>query len=187
MFPMVADVAEFNAARAILDREIEWAGQQGRTLPSAIRVGVMLEVPALVWRLPALLPLVDFVSVGSNDLMQFLYAVDRGSPRVSGRYDTLSPAFLSILRRVVRLCDDEGVELSICGEMAGKPLEALALLGLGFRRLSMRANAISRIKEVVLDTDIGNLKHAMESWLGRDERTLRPSLQEFAGLNHIEV
>lgn len=187
MFPMVADVAEFNAAREILDLEIEWARKQGRELPASMRVGVMLEVPALVWRLPALLPLVDFISVGSNDLMQFLYAVDRGSPRVSNRYDTLSPAFLSILRRVVRLCDDENVELSICGEMAGRPLEALALLGLGFRRLSMRANAISRIKEIVLETDIGMLRQSMENWLGRDERTLRPLLQEYAGLNGVEV
>lgn len=187
MFPMVADVAEFNAAREILDIEIAWAKARGRVPPASIRVGVMLEVPALVWRLPALLPLVDFVSVGSNDLMQFLYAVDRGSSRVASRYDTLSPAFLSILRRVVRLCDDAGVELSICGEMAGRPLEALALLGIGFRRLSMRANAISRIKELVLETDIRELRQAMESWLGRDERTLRPLIQEFAGRNGIEI
>lgn len=187
MFPMVADVAEFNAARAVLDQEIAWGAAQGRMPPSVIRVGVMLEVPALVWRLPALLPEVDFVSVGSNDLMQFLYAVDRGSARVADRYDTLSPAFLSILRRIVRLCDEHGTELSICGEMAGRPLEALALLGLGFRNLSMRANVIGRIKEVVLQTDLGVLGAEMESWLGRDERTLRPRIQEFAGLHGIEI
>ncbi|WP_416898149.1 MAG: phosphoenolpyruvate--protein phosphotransferase [Minwuia sp.] len=187
MFPMVADVAEFMSAREVLDREIAWACQRGRTLPSEIRVGVMLEVPALVWRLPALLPLVDFVSVGSNDLMQFLYAVDRGSPRVSDRYDTLSPAFLSVLRRIVRQCEDTGTPFSICGEMAGRPLEALALLGLGFRQLSMRSNVIARIKEIVLSTDIAQLRVEMERWLARDERTLRPLLQEFAGRHHIEI
>jgi len=187
MFPMVADVAEFKAAREVLEREIEWAGARGRTPPESVRVGVMLEVPALVWRLPALLQMVDFVSVGSNDLMQFLYAVDRGSSRVSDRYDTLSPAFLSILRRIVRQCDDHNVSLSICGEMAGRPLEALALLGLGFRRLSMRANAIGQIKEVVLQTNVTKLRGEMETWLGRDERTLRQRLQTFAGSNGIDI
>ncbi|WP_417513043.1 phosphoenolpyruvate--protein phosphotransferase [Minwuia sp.] len=187
MFPMVADVAEFKAAREVLNKEIDWARKQGREPPSRIRLGVMVEVPALVWRLPALLPMVDFISIGSNDLMQFLYAVDRGSARVSNRYDSLSPAFLSILRRISRLCEQSGTPFSICGEMAGRPLETLALLGLGFTQLSMRSNAIGQIKELILSTDIRQLRHEMESWLGRDERTLRPLLQEFASRNHIET
>jgi len=187
MFPMVADVAEFSGARAVLDKEINQARDRGRELPSDIKVGVMLEVPALAWRLPALLPLVDFISVGSNDLMQFLYAVDRGSTRVSDRYDTLSPAFLSILRRVVRQCDGAEVPLSICGEMAGRPLEALALLGLGFRKLSMRANAVSRVKSVVLSADIPLLQAEMESWLDQDIASIRPLIQTFAGEHHIDI
>ena len=187
MFPMVADIAEFKAAREVLQRELDWARRRGHPLPVHIRVGVMLEVPALVWRLPALLPLVDFISVGSNDLMQFMYAVDRGSARVADRYDPLSSAFLSVLRRIARQCEQAEVPFSICGEMAGRPVEALALLALGFRQLSMRANAIGPIKELVLATDIAALRKEMNGWLGRDGRTLRPMLQDYAARHQIEV
>lgn len=187
MFPMVADVAEFQAARKLLDREVEWARARGRVLPRRLRVGVMLEVPAMIWRLPALLPLVDFVSVGSNDLMQFMYAVDRGSARVAQRYDPLSPAFLSALRRIARQCEAAGVEFSICGEMASRPLEAMVLLGLGFRRLSMRPKAIGAIKEMLLSLEVGRVRQEIDTLLDGNEKTLRPAFEEFACRHGVRI
>jgi len=129
MFPMVAEVAELDKARALLDMEVERLKARGEAAPARLRVGTMLEVPALYWQLPALLKRVDFISVGSNDLTQFLFAIDRGNPRISERYDVLSPAMLNFLRRLAKETAKGGVQLSVCGEMAGRPLEAMALLG----------------------------------------------------------
>lgn len=187
MFPMIADVSEYEAARALLMREVDWARDRGRAGPASLKIGVMLEVPALVWRLPALLPLVDFVSVGSNDLMQFMYAADRGNPRVAGRYDTLSPGFLSSLRRISELCQASGVDFSICGEMASRPLEAMVLVALGFRKLSMRPNAIGAVKEMILSLNAGALREEMTRLDQRTESSLRPLFETHARNNGIKV
>ena len=180
MFPMVAEVAEFRAARALLDIEVARLARLGRQLPLSIRVGTMLEVPALAWQLDDLLPEVDFVSVGSNDLMQFFFAADRGSPRVAERYDLLSPAVLSFLRHVVVRCDSAQVPVSLCGEMAGRPLEAMALLGIGFRTISMPSAAIGQVKEMVRLLDVGALSGRLEQLLVSGRRTLREDLSAFA-------
>ena len=119
--------------------ELERARRQGQELPAPLRVGAMLEVPSLFWQLPALLPRIDFLSIGSNDLMQFLFACDRGNPELIDRYDVLSPPVLCFLRELVERCRRAGVSLSICGEMASRPLEAMVLLGLGVRKLSVTA------------------------------------------------
>ena len=187
MFPMVAEVAEFKAARAILDDEVARAARLGHELPLAIKVGTMLEVPALVWQLPALLPEVDFLSVGSNDLMQFFFAVDRNSPRVADRYDRLSPAVLSFLHSVVLQADQFGVPVSLCGEMAGQPLEAMALIGIGFRTISMRPAAMGPVKEMVCSLDVAALSAYMESLYGRQDHTLRDRLNEFAQDHQIVI
>ncbi len=105
MFPMVAEIAEFDAARDLLAIEIAREAKRGRALPDPVRVGVMLEVPSLYWQLPQLAKRVDFVSVGSNDLMQFMFAADRGNPDVSDRYDPLSPGMLGFLRAIARDCE----------------------------------------------------------------------------------
>jgi len=187
MFPMIADVAEFEAANALLLREVEWAKARGRDGPTSLKVGVMLEVPALVWRLPALLPRVDFVSIGSNDLMQFMYAADRGNARVATRYDTLSPGFLSLLRRISEQCQSHHVEFSICGEMASQPLEAMVLVALGFRKLSMRPNAIGAVKEMILSLDAGALRQEMARLGERNESSLRPVFTEFAARHGVRT
>src|SRR5262249_18883904 len=149
MLPMVAEHAEFAAAREVFEIESRRAVERGITPPAQIEFGIMLEVPALLWQLPALLPKVDFVSVGSNDLMQFLFACDRGNPRLSGRYDPLAPAFLALLRELVLTCGRHGVPLGLCGEMAASPVDAMALIGLGFRQLSMNPSAIGPVKMMV--------------------------------------
>ncbi len=187
MFPMIAEVAEFDAARAILDKEIARLERLGKTLPQQISVGTMLEVPGLAWQLDALLSRVDFVSVGSNDLMQFLFASDRGNPHLAGRYDFLSPAALSFLRDVVQKCDAAGVPISLCGEAAGGPLEAMALVGLGFRQISMNAAAIGPVKMMIRSLDIGKLSAFMAPLYGSAEHSLREQLAAFAEAENVRV
>ena len=153
MFPLVASVEEFRAARALVDHEIAWAERRGRTAPGLLRVGAMIEAPALIWHLDALLPLTDFVSVGTNDLMQYLFAADRGNPRVADRYDPLSPPALRVMKAIFDACHESGTPVSVCGEMAGRPLEAFALLALGYDRLSMPPSGIGPVKRMVLSCD----------------------------------
>lgn len=153
MFPLVASVEEFRAARALVDHEIAWAERRGRAAPALLRVGAMIEAPALIWHLDALLPLTDFVSVGTNDLMQYLFAADRGNPRVADRYDPLSPPALRVMKSIYDACHESGTPVSVCGEMAGRPLEAFALLALGYDRLSMPPSGIGPVKRMVLSCD----------------------------------
>jgi len=153
MFPLVASVEEFRAARALVDHEIAWAERRGRTAPGLLRVGAMIEAPALIWHLDALLPLTDFVSVGTNDLMQYLFAADRGNPRVADRYDPLSPPALRVMKAIYDACHESRTPVSVCGEMAGRPLEAFALLALGYDRLSMPPSGIGPVKRMVLSCD----------------------------------
>ena len=150
MFPMVATVAEFRAARALLMAE----AARVRPAPSVLRIGTMLEIPALMWQLPALLRETDFISVGTNDLMQFLFAADRGAPQLAGRYDMLSPPVLDLFAELVAQADAAGIPVSVCGEAASRPLEAMTLIGLGVRTLSMPASQILPIKALLADLDL---------------------------------
>ena len=187
MFPLVAEVAEFEAARAMLEYEIERATHRGHPPPSAVKVGAMLEVPSLYFQLPQILQRVDFLSVGSNDLVQFLFACDRGNPRVSDRYDVLSPAVLRFLGDVAAACDSATVPVGLCGEMAGQPLEAMTLIGLGFRSLSMPPGAIGAIRHMVQKLDAGRLKAHLASLVGAPDHTVRNALADFAAAEGISV
>jgi phosphotransferase system enzyme I (PtsP) len=180
MFPLVAEVAEFDAARALLDDEIERARRRGEALPSRVDVGAMLEVPSLYFQLPQLLDRVDFLSIGSNDLVQFLFACDRGNPRVSDRYDVLSPPVLRFLREVVLRSAEAGVPVSLCGEMAGEPLEAMALVGLGFRNLSMPPRSIGAIRHMVRTLDTAALEATLEAVYASPDHSVRDFLHDFA-------
>ena len=180
MFPMVAEVAEFDAARAILDKELKREAARGGVLPDSIRVGVMLEVPSLMFQLTPLLARVDFVSVGSNDLFQFLFASDRGNPRVAERYDVLSPGLLSLLRSLTRQCDAADVPVSLCGEMAGHPLEAMALIGVGFRIISMSPAMVGAVKAMTRSLDVGPLERYMDSLYGLSDHSVRQKLRAWA-------
>lgn len=180
MFPMVAEVAEFLQARKMVDREIEREISKGHDLPDKVNVGVMLEVPSLLFQLDNLLEEIDFLSVGSNDLFQFLFAVDRGNPRVSDRYDTLSPAVLNALSGVVQKCAKADVSLSLCGEMGGRPLEAMALIALGFRTLSMSASAIGPVKMMILSMTLSDLENYMKSQATKPDHSIRSKLRQYA-------
>jgi phosphotransferase system enzyme I (PtsP) len=187
MFPLVAEVAEFDAARAMLEYEIERATHRGHAPPTMVSVGAMLEVPSLYFQLPQLLRRVDFLSVGSNDLVQFLFACDRGNPRVSDRYDVLSPAVMRFLGDVVAECDSAKVPVSLCGEMAGQPLEAMTLIGLGFRSLSMPPGAIGAVRHMVQKLDAGRLKERLATLIGAPDHTVRNALADFAATEGISV
>ncbi len=183
MFPMITEIAEFDAARKILNLELARAEKKGRTPIKNLQVGTMLEVPALAFQMPALLKRVDFISVGSNDLFQFLFASDRGSPKIADRYDTLSPAALRLLSNLVEQCDATSTPISLCGEMAGRPLDAMALVGLGFRTLSMAPSSIGPVKTMIRSLSASDLKRYLDSVQDVSEHSLREKLREFA-LDH---
>jgi phosphotransferase system, enzyme I, PtsP len=187
MFPMIAEVGELLEARKLLGLEIDRAKRRGQPLPERLRVGVMFEVPALAWQLDSLLPHVDFISIGTNDLLQFLFAADRGNTRLAGRYDTLSPALLRLLHFVVEKVRPAGVDLAVCGEMAGRPVEALALLAIGVRTLSMAPGSIGPVKAMIRSLDLTEASGFVTSALSQPDRPLRETLRLFAADHAIEI
>jgi phosphotransferase system, enzyme I, PtsP len=144
MLPMVAAVGEIDSARVMIEREIELNSRRGAGEPQSIAIGVMIEVPSLLYDLDAVFQRADFASVGSNDLMQYLYAADRNNERTGSRYDTLSIPALRALRDIVDAGRRRGKPVTLCGEIAGKPLEAMTLIALGFRSLSMAPPSASK-------------------------------------------
>ncbi|HEY6816933.1 MAG TPA: phosphoenolpyruvate--protein phosphotransferase [Croceibacterium sp.] len=187
MFPMVSEPWEFDAAKAVFESQVTFLKRCRKTLPEAIRYGVMLEVPSLAEMLDVLIPRVSFISVGTNDLTQFLFAADRGNPKLAERYDWLSPAILRFLRRVVAATVGQPVHLGVCGEMGGRRLEALALLGLGITRLSITPAAVGPIKELVRKVDLKEIGEAMSVWLASPPPDMRAALQKWAEEREIEV
>ncbi len=180
MLPFISTVEEIDHAKDLFNRELARAASYGQTLPSAIRTGVMIEVPSMLWQIGDLKGKVDFASIGSNDLLQFLYAADRGNPRLTDRYDILSPVCLRVFRELVADCEAIGLELSFCGEVAGKPLEAMALIGIGLRSLSFSASSIGRIKAMVRSLDMSALVEYMDYLCTLPNQSVRARLSHFA-------
>lgn len=187
MFPMVAVIAEFDAAREVLNLELDRVRKRDGVLPSAIEAGVMLEVPALLWQLPDLLNRVDFISVGTNDLVQFLFAADRGNARIAERYDYLSPAVLHVLADIARDCISAAKPFALCGEMAGDPLGAMALIGLGYRNLSMSPRSLGRVKAMIRSLDCRTLCDFLATLGGGHAESLRVSLHNFAQDHDVAI
>lgn len=187
MFPMIATVEEFRAARELVDVECAWARRRGRELPALLRVGAMIECPSLLWHLDALLPLTDFVSIGTNDLFQYMFAADRTNPLVSDRYDPLSPPALRALAEIQRKCADTGTPVSVCGELAGRPLEAFALLTLGFTRLSAPAGGVGPVKRMILSADLAAARRGMTNLLGSSSASIRGELETLARKLNVAI
>jgi phosphotransferase system enzyme I (PtsP) len=187
MFPMVSEPWEFDAAREIFEGQMEFLGRRKKRLPTKIRYGAMLEVPALAETLDMLLPKIDFLSIGTNDLTQFLFAADRADPRLAERYDWLSPAILRFIRRVVQTTDGYPVDVAVCGEMGGRTLEALALIGLGIRRLSITPAAVGPIKAMVRTTNHADIRKKMDELLNNPTGNLREELAIWASSQGIET
>lgn len=180
MFPMVAELSEFEYARRLLMKEVRRSAERGHPTPETLKVGAMLEVPSLAFQIDAMAGRADFLSIGSNDLLQFLFASDRGNPRLDGRYDPLSPPALGFLKHVVEACHRADIPLSVCGEMAGDPLQAMALIGLGIRRLSMAPASIGPVRQMVRSLDAGMAGSFTESLLEARGHSLRARLAGFA-------
>ncbi|HEU0134485.1 MAG TPA: phosphoenolpyruvate--protein phosphotransferase, partial [Allosphingosinicella sp.] len=187
MFPMVSEPWEFDEAKALVEQQREWLAAQKKLLPTNIRYGAMLEVPALAETLDILLPKVDFLSIGTNDLTQFLFAADRANPKLAERYDWLSPSILRFLRRIVRECDEAGVPVGVCGEMGGRTLEAMALVGIGLTRFSITPAAVGPIKAMIRSLDRSALLPAMEAMLARPPASLREALAQWADRQGVQV
>ena len=189
MLPMVASPAEFDAAKAMIERERRYLDRHGHPSATTLKLGVMLEVPSLLFDLDAILARVDFVSVGSNDLLQFLFAADRDNRRVAERFDPLAPAMLRALSQIVTAANLAGVPVTVCGEMASRPVEALALLALGYRSLSMSPAGVGPVKAMMLALDMGDATQFMETTLAASsgKPSLRPTLMEFAERRRIPL
>jgi phosphotransferase system, enzyme I, PtsP len=179
-FPMIAEVAEFDRARALLELERRRAVDEGYDPPRSVKVGVMLEVPSLLWQLPALLERIDFLSIGTNDLAAFLFAADRGNPRLADRYDLLSAPMVALFRDVIAKCTAAKVPLSMCGEMAGNPVEAMMLIALGFRTLSLNASALGPVKTMIRSLDVGGTEDYLDEIGDRPDHSLRQRLEAYA-------
>jgi phosphotransferase system, enzyme I, PtsP len=182
MFPMIATVDEFDRAKALTERELTHLRKHGHELPERVEVGAMLEVPSLLFQLDELLQRVDFLSVGSNDLVQFLYAADRGNSLVASRFDPISGPVLRALRDIADKAKQYGKPVSLCGEMASRPIGALALIALGYRSLSLTASAIGPVKAMILDLDTRKAARAIRPLLetATEGAHCRAKLEAFA-------
>lgn len=187
MFPFIAEVAEFDAMKSLLNKELARAREEGITPPTHVRIGTMLEVPSLLFQLPELMSQVDFVSIGSNDLFQFLFACDRGSPRVGGRYDLLNPIVMRTVKTIVTAANDYKVDLSFCGDMATRPVEAMALIACGIRSLSMPPSAIGPVKAMVRTLHVQDLAHYLDYVCTEPLHSIRQHLERFAKDHGVEI
>ncbi len=187
MFPLVAEVAELDAARELLEMELERSRKESRALPAEVKTGVMLEVPSLLWQLEPLLKSVDFVALGTNDLLQYFYAADRNNPRMGQRYDVLSPGFLNALLQLFERCKAARVPICVCGEMASRPLEAMALIALGARTLSVMPQSVGEIKALVRSLNVAQVRSFLSPLVKSRDHSLRGKLKDFARDHHIAI
>ncbi len=187
LFPLITDLSEYREARKRVDQEWNRAKKTQSALPSSLSFGVMLEVPSIVDQLDVLLKEVDFISVGTNDLFQFFFACDRTNPTVSNRYDVLSSSFLGYLRKIRIACEKANVPVSICGEMAGKPLEALSLLAIGYRSLSVAGSLAGPLKKMILNLPLKEVESFLSESLETYSPSLRPALISFAKRHKIYI
>ena len=187
MIPMVSTVWEIEAAKGLIAREVELLEKRGVPRPVKLRLGAMIEVPSLLYELDALMPHVDFASVGSNDLLQFLFAADRANAEVGHRYDPLSVSALRALKQVVRAGARHGVPVTLCGEMAGRTLEAMALIGLGYRTISMAPASIGPVKSMILSLDAARVAGVVDELLETRSGSIRSDLLEFARAEGVEL
>jgi phosphotransferase system enzyme I (PtsP) len=189
MFPMIAMVEEFDQARALVEVELTHLRRHGHTLPERVEIGTMLEVPSLLFQLDELFERVDFLSVGSNDLMQFLYAADRGNSHVAGRFDPLSTPVLRALKDIVERGRKHGKPVALCGELASQPIGAMALAILGYRVLSVSPSAVGPVKALLVDLDCRKGEDAILPLLEQPigSVSIRHKLENFAEAEGLQL
>jgi phosphotransferase system enzyme I (PtsP) len=189
MFPMISTVHEFDQARELVEKELTHLRRHGHKLPDQVEVGSMVEVPSLLYQLDELLERVDFLSVGSNDLVQFLYAIDRGNPRVSSRFDPLSAPVLRALKDIADRASFHKKPVTLCGELASQPIGALALAGIGYRALSLTPSAVGPVKAMLLDLDCRKVAAFIRPLIEQPRRgePIRGQLEKFAADNGLQL
>jgi phosphotransferase system enzyme I (PtsP) len=187
MFPMISEPWEYEEARALFEEQVAWAERGNRQVPTQIEFGAMVEVPSLAEMLDQLLPRVDFLSIGTNDLTQFLFAADRADPRLAERYDWLSPAILRFLKRIIDTAGEADKPVRICGEMSGRPLECMALIGLGAESFSITPAAVGPIKAMIRSLDAAAIRARMDQWLAKPPQDLRKAASDWARRHRVAV
>src|SRR5580700_5513088 len=189
MFPMISTVEEFDQAKELVDRELTHLRRHGHKLPDEVEVGSMVEVPSLLYQLDELLERVDFLSVGSNDLVQFFYAIDRGNPRVSNRFDALSAPILRALKDIADRAAAHKKPATVCGELASQPIGALALVALGYRSLSLTPSAVGPVKALLLELDCQKTAKFLGPLIEQGKRgvPIRAQLEKFAADNGLQI
>jgi phosphotransferase system enzyme I (PtsP) len=189
MFPMIAAVEEFDEAKALVERELTHLRRHGHKLPERVDVGSMVEVPSLLYQLDELLARVDFLSVGSNDLAQFFYAADRGNARVADRFDQISVPMLRALRDIASKGRTYAKPVAVCGELASRPIGALALAAIGYRSLSVAPSSLGPVKAMLLDLDTAKAAAVVEPMLKGPcgGTSVRDQLKEFAAANGLQL
>ena len=187
MFPMIANLSEFQEAKETLMIELDKEKKLNNPVPKRVKVGLMIEVPSVVFQLDEIMKEADFVSVGTNDLAQFTFACDRTNNRLADRYDVLSAPFLRILQQIVEKADKHGVLCSVCGEMASNPIEAMVLLGLGYRNLSISGASFNKVKKMIRSVDTQKVADYVSLLLNSSQKTLRPQLIAYANDHGIEI
>ena len=181
MFPLVITLEELRQAKGLLREAMEQLQQRGQTYDSEIAVGMMLETPSAAILLERFLPEVDFISIGTNDLVQYALAVDRSNERVNGLYKASDPAVLQLIRQILETSQAAGKPACLCGQMSGDPMFAMLLLGLGLRELSVPPGAIPEIKQVCRSVGLDQCRATAERALSLDsaqevEKYLRQEL-----------
>ena len=186
---MVASVAEFDEAKQMIERELTHLRRHRHKLPERIEVGAMVEVPSLLFQLDELVSRVDFLSVGSNDLVQFFYAVDRGNRRVAARFDPISAPMFRALLPIVDKCRAAGKPVTLCGELASQPIGALALVALGFRALSLTPSALGAVKAMLLELDVKKAETVLKPLIEQPikDHSIRKRLEEFAAAEGLPL
>jgi phosphotransferase system enzyme I (PtsP) len=179
MFPFVSLPNEFYAARQEMDKAIEREIRLGHPIPDKIKIGAMLETPALAFAPDSFLSDVDFLSIGGNDLKQFFYAADRENELVRKRYDSLDGSYLKFLQHIITRCEQADTKLSYCGEDAGRPIEALCLAAIGINTLSMRPASIGPVKHLLIKTDLGALETVIKQAYSKGGSAVRDEVNEF--------
>lgn len=189
LVPMVTDAWEFRQTRLVVNKEVERMKHAGQAVPSKLELGAMIEVPSLLWELDQVLPEADFVSIGSNDLVMFLTAADRGNKRVAKSYDPIALPRLRALKHIVDMARRYNVPLTMCGELAGRTVEALALLSIGMTKLSMSPPSIGPIKEMILGTDLTPIRNSVSAALleGAHGPGIRELLLDWAGRQGLAI
>ncbi len=187
MFPMIANLTEFKEAKETLLLELEKEKRRSKDVPRKVNIGLMIEVPSIVFQLDAVLQEADFISVGTNDLAQFMFACDRTNNRLAERYDVLSVPFLRIMQDIIVKANEAKVYCSVCGEMASNPIEAMVLIGLGYRNLSISGAAFGKVKKMIRSTNTLYLADYIQTLLDYNQRTLRPQLIAYAQDHGIEI